>query len=376
MVNSVVAIERCESYLKSKPKIKRALKNAEILKINFKNKRVLLKVSLNKGGPPERVLNTHPVFVKHIVELLNELGAKVYVGDSSGVYGYTQYFFYKSGIAQVCKTTKAKLVNFEATPLFGINTSFGKFYIPKILREVDFIVSVPKLKTHMLTTYSGAIKNIIGCLPGAQKSDLHIRSSTYPDFVRNVIELVKIIKPSFTIIDGIWGMEGNGPTKGRKIRSKVIITSKDLVAADVVACRIIGINPNKVLTNVLGAKANLGTNDLSKIKVAGESIESVAVKFEEPKKPLKYKILILDKIFNLIKKRVTHLQVKQELCSLCGTCLEVCPTGAIKKVGNAIKLSQRKCIGCYVCYNNCPNKAIERVNSKIFKARLNKALGR
>ncbi|MDY6862774.1 MAG: DUF362 domain-containing protein, partial [Thermodesulfobacteriota bacterium] len=143
---------------------------------SFYDKRVLLKVNLMKGAPPDRALNTHPEFVRAMIRIVKEKGGKPLVGDSSGLVGLTNKAFEASGIAKVAKEEGAELKNFDAMTLHKKEIPgeiIQNIWIPEELLKIDVRITLPKLKTHTLTVLTGAIKNQMGLLPGGTKSKIH-----------------------------------------------------------------------------------------------------------------------------------------------------------------------------------------------------------
>ena len=128
--------------------------------------------------------------------------------------------------------------------------------IIKIAREVDFVVSAAKLKTHGMMTYTGAVKNLFGVIPGLVKADYHLRLNSVDNFADHLVDICEAVKPVFSIIDGIDGMEGDGPSAGEKRHVGLIMASDSPYALDEVASSIIGIEPMMVPT-VRAAKRNL-----------------------------------------------------------------------------------------------------------------------
>ena len=114
--------------------------------------------------------------------------------------------------------------------------------------DVDKIINVPKLKTHGMTVYSGAVKNMFGIIPGSYKGEYHLRFEDVDDFADLLVDLCLFAKPVLTVMDAVVGMEGYGPTNGRPRTVGLIISSPDPYALDVVAAEVIGLKGRQVPT--------------------------------------------------------------------------------------------------------------------------------
>jgi ferredoxin len=223
---------------------------------------------------------------------------------------------------------------------------------------MDVLISLPKLKTHRLLNYTGALKNQVGLIPGCQKVKIHLVSNNVQDLAQAIIDLNLHIKFHLAFMDGVLGMEGNGPTSGKPINSNFIAGSRDLVALDTVCCHVIGIKPSDVLTNLMGEECGLGSSNLNEIVIKGDIKKIGVIPFEVPEfKNDIAKNRLFNKLYFKLRSTMVRPHVIRELCKGCGKCKKVCPTKAIKIGGS---LTMRKgCIYCFGCYENCPHGAIK-----------------
>ena len=176
--------------------------------------RVLLKVSLLMRRKPEKATTTHPEIVRALAELVREAGGVPLIGDSPGGY----HFYTRATLASVyetCGMTDAAdrsgaELNFD-TEVIDVRFPEGKVIkLVKTIKPVldaDVIISIPKLKTHMMTVYSGAVKNMFGIIPGSYKAEYHLRFEDTDDFADLLIDLCRS-PPAFTVMDAVVGMEG------------------------------------------------------------------------------------------------------------------------------------------------------------------------
>src|SRR5574341_464798 len=186
---------------------------------------VLLKVNVIVGFPPERAATTHPAVVSAMVEIVKEAGGVPWVGDSSGAYGYTAQSLELSGIKKAVEESGGKLINFESTGAYNVKVNgrvLTSLNIAKPVIDCDVLVSLPKMKTHMMTRYTGAVKNFYGAIPGSGKAAIHRLAPTEESFSNAVVDIYSAVKPKLAVMDGIVGMEGEGAINGTPIESGVI----------------------------------------------------------------------------------------------------------------------------------------------------------
>ncbi len=293
---------------------------------------VLVKPNLLMPAAPERAITTHPEVVRAMLRELE--GKDVVVAESSGGRNTarTELAFRKSGVLAVCEEEGVEAVNLDKERK---KRRIGEFYVPEVVMERD-VISLAKLKTHNLTGYTGAVKNLFGCLPGAQKWQMHQRHPEIDSFVEMLFQLHGIIQPKFSLIDGVFGMEGDGPSNGTPKRAGLLIGSRDAVACDVVAARTIGVPyPREAEVESVGEK---------KVK-----FKSQVGKFALLPAPVR-KLLS-----GLVWMRP---EVDKSKCKRCGVCAENCPVGAIT-LSPYPEIDREKCINCFCCHELCPYQAME-----------------
>ena len=180
MTENIVSIIKCESY--SAALVYSSLKKAWEASGGFdiKGKTLLVKPNILSGAPPEKAVCTHPVFVKQAVRLFLELGAaKVYAGDSPG-FQSSEFAGKKSGIKEAAVSEGAEWIDFASSSELANPDGLlvKKFQAASVLKQVDAVVSLPKMKTHQLLYFTGGMKNLFGLVPGLLKSQFHLR---FPD---------------------------------------------------------------------------------------------------------------------------------------------------------------------------------------------------
>jgi uncharacterized protein (DUF362 family)/Pyruvate/2-oxoacid:ferredoxin oxidoreductase delta subunit len=326
---------------------------------------VLLKVNLISPRSSESAAITHCEFVRALIQILRGKGCEVWIGDSSGgaIAGNapTGRSFVVSGLESVAKEEGAEIKNFDREGIVEVDikdTSFGKMYLAKPMFEADFIINLPKLKTHMFAIYTGAVKNLYGCIPGLRKTIYHRVAPNPKEFGAVLAAINESVKVGLHIMDGITAMQGEGPTAGTLYNSKKVLISTDPLALDAVASRMIGINIEDNPIFDAARERGLGEWRLDHIQILGDySITPILPKFKLPKgfnirKRLNYGFLV-----NVIDFFRTHPIIDKRHCKGCNMCVESCPVQAIDKESKSIDYD--KCIECMCCHELCLYKAIK-----------------
>jgi len=231
--------------------------------------------------------------------------------------------------------------------------------LPEILFNVDLIINLPKLKTHTLMTYTGAVKNLFGCIPGGTKQAYHAKAGTKENFANLLLDIWLNVNPQLSIMDGVISMDGDGPSHGSPVHSGIIMASDNAIAMDLAAEHIIGFD-GKVLTNNLAIKR--GLIEKGDVKTVGNIPQ---IKFRLPG-PSAH---IPQFISNMALKYLTaYPVVMRDKCMRCMACIKVCPAGAMQKDETGFPFCCKKlCIACYCCQEMCPHGAIRLKSSALFR---------
>ncbi len=363
---SNVSIVKCKTY--EPEDIARSLQGAlELLggisKYVKKGERILLNPNILSARPPQSSVNTHPEIVRSVSRIVRQVGADVVVGDSPGGYGFkgAGSTYEASGIKKVCEEEGIELVEFDKA--FNING------IPLALpaKQVDAIISLPKMKTHNLMTITGAIKNSFGLAVGFYKTNCHLKAPKPKDFAKYLVDVFECAPPRLVIMDGIVAMEGDGPAAGDLRGAGLILASNDCVACDAVFANLIGLSPLSIYTTSEAYRRNLGQADLSKIEILGEGLEDAKLPdFKLPKTSVLLRIP--EPILKLIGKGVKFLPlIDEKVCTKCELCAKSCPTNCITINKEASKIEHKKCISCFCCFEVCPYNAISIKRSLLAK---------
>lgn len=332
--------------------------------------RVLVKPNLlSAERGPDYPVNTHPAVLRAVARTLqSDFGCEVWIGDSCGSLGRgsTARAIEVSGTRAVGRELGVRVFDVDREPSREVDVGgrvLRSVRLPELLSGVDAVVSVPKLKTHGLTRYTGAIKNLLGLIPGRGKKDAHVLAPGPMPFAELLADLAAVVGPRFAVLDGVVGMEGNGPNAGRPRRVGVIAASRDPVALDAVACDLIGYEPLGVPTLTASAARGLGEADPRRVTVEGVRLDEVRVAdfARPPGDRFRFMAGLLPRgtCSRIVDAMGTSRPaVNVEECRLCGECVRNCPVGALREEGGRIRVRTDRCIACYCCEEVCPWDAV------------------
>src|ERR1700736_3556536 len=247
-----------------------------------KDKVILLKPNL-VGLDPLGVMNTHPAVIAAARESFLRLGAsQVLIGDGPAMDRDTEAILESVRLREYAGPLARTFVDLnvddvECVPLKTRASRLKELYLPKTALGVDFLVSMPKLKTHHWAGVTLSLKNMFGIVPGScygwPKNVLH-----WAGIDRAILDINAAARPDFAIVDGIVGMEGNGPIQGTPKSSGVLVFGNDPVAVDATCCRVMGLIPERV-KYLHRAGTLLGHLKPEKIQQLGDDIGGVRTPF-------------------------------------------------------------------------------------------------
>lgn len=371
---SEVALVRCSDY--EYARVKDAVAASIGLlggmgKFVAPGERVLLKVSLLMRRKPEKATTTHPAIVRAVAELVTEAGGRPIIGDSPGGYHFytrraLEAVYDTCGMLEAAEESGAEL-NWDTQ---AVDVPYPEGRVIKLVKtikpviEADKIISIPRIKTHMMTVYSGAVKNLFGIIPGSYKAEYHLRFEDVADFADLLVDLCLFAAPCLTVMDAVVGMEGYGPTNGSPRQVGLVISSADPFALDAVAADAIGLKGRQVPTIVKSVERGLLADlNLGGMEILGERLADVRVSdFKKPtvKIAFNYYSLLLPKF---LKKRLDRVIKPKpifdhEKCLGCGVCEQSCPSKAIVMKEGKPEVDLRSCIRCFCCHELCANGAV------------------
>jgi len=321
--------------------------------------RVLLKPNMLSGKPPEAAVTTHPAVLRAVIELVQEAGGSVLVGDSPGI-GSLRSVARRTGLLAVVEATGAELAEFSEVREVSAGGVFKRFEVAVPYLDADRVINLPKLKTHEMMTLTCGVKNLFGVVVGAAKPAWHLQAGDDRElFARMLLELYQVRPPDLTIVDAIVGMEGDGPGSGDPCQVGLLLAGDNPVAVDLIAAEIVGIPKKLLFVERQAERLGLAGADRATIALAGVPLAALNVTpFRLPP--------IADVQFGLprfLKIRLRNQLTTRPLvipgkCRLCGICVKACPPAAMAVKNGQIKVDYRHCIRCFCCRELCPEGAL------------------
>ena len=365
---SKVSISRCESY---EPAAVSAALDVALAPLGgmaafvSPGQTVLLKINLLSRATPERAVTTHPEFVRAVIRAAKAAGGVVTVGDSPGGVnsaGSMKRLWEETGIARVCAEENVSLVAFD-DDCVRASADGGELYqsftLGRAVVETDVLITLPKFKTHGFMMFTGAVKNLFGCIPGLEKAQYHLKVPDRDDFADMLVDLLLACRPALAIMDGIVGMEGEGPAGGTPRQIGAVLASADSPALDLVAASMAGLALDEVYTNKAAARRGIGPTSLADVEIVGADWRQLApADFALPARDITARMPAwLGKRLRGWATARPRLERAHE-CTRCGTCEKNCPVQAIHIDSVGPVFDYGKCIRCYCCQELCPPQAI------------------
>lgn len=328
--------------------------------------RILLKPNLLYGKKPEAAVTTNPAVVSAVIRWLRQRGFEnIVVADSSGGLFTAEYMRGVYSASGLRVPGIEEYLNRDFT--YGRrDTPEGcqvrSFNIITAVLEANYIINLPKLKTHAMTTVSIGVKNLFGTIPGLQKPDMHRRFPEVSGFAQMLCELERTVSPDITLLDAIDSMEGNGPGGGTVKHTGVTLASRDVFALDVAAVRFMGLDPAGMPH--LKAARELGLYPDS-IDFSGDELVPCSPAFRLPDAVKstgfddavpKFLRKPTEKVMDALLR--SYPNVDKSKCVGCGKCAESCPRRIIKIENRKASMPRKNCISCFCCQEMCPVHAI------------------
>lgn len=364
-----ISISQCNEY--QLDKVTNAIKEAlepfgGISHFVKENDTVLLKPNMLIALPPEDNATTHPVIVEAVAKLVLSAGATPIIGDSpGGSYVNLNRFYKATGFKDVAERLNIELANFEAEKSVIFEKNGYEYPIAKIVHDVDVVINLPKIKSHGLTLFSCAIKNLYGTVPGFRKVEFHKESPRPTDFANRIVDVFTCSRTTVNIVDGIIGMDGMGPSGGNPNNLGMILVSDDSVALDRWLSAYLGKNPDRVLVNRVAKERGLGETDFNNMEIIGNP-----PKLDGFNWPFNIYGLV-DSLPNNLMKSLLKIwwvrpAINKEDCRNCNICVNSCPVSTINKGDGCPSINYDDCINCLCCMEVCPEKAMFQDTSKIY----------
>lgn len=338
---------------------------------------ILLKPNLLRAASPQDAVTTHPALLEAVARIVKDLGGHPVVAESpAGPYTpqHLRRVYSRCGIQGLAENG---LLHIDLTPETvwtpheeGVQVRAVELIRP--VHEVDGIINIPKAKTHTFMGLTGAVKNLFGFIPGLKKVGFHGNLMEPEKFAGMLLDLVSLVRPNLTIMDGILGMDGDGPSAGRARPLGFLLMGHSPVHVDWAFSRLVGVAPERV--PVLEAAQSRGwiTPRFFGPGSMGNAPSLRITDFRLPKTldPLGGlgALPFSDLIGRLLAKACSlRPSIPSELCDRCGTCARSCPTGAIRTTDERIWIDDTQCIRCYCCHETCPKRIVQLKGSFIYR---------
>ena len=316
---------------------------------------VLVKPNILQEAEPARALTTDPRFIHAFVRFLLDHGLRVIVGDIPGNYVPDARLPADFGLEEYAHDERVTIRHLDEYGFQHIDLEHPRsprpVTLPSVVWHCKVLFNLPKAKTHSLTLVTGAVKNLFGLTPKAERPALHMIPSG-DEFARCVLDLHAALPiPERVVMDGILGMEGEGPSAGRPRLLRSVIVADDPVLADWAMCHMMGIDWKLTpLSRVVPMP------DAS--RVAGD-ITPILPAFRKPRSYMGGAVVAIAATFQRIAGASNRPipMVDTAKCIKCGICAQRCPAGAIKLLPYP-QFDRSLCVLCYCCHEMCPQQAI------------------
>ncbi len=329
----------------------------------FAGAKVLIKPNMVGPSTPDLGHTTNPELVRAVVRACLDRNGNVSVGDNpGGINRNSRTVAEKTGILEASEGCFAPISE-RVAEMRGAETGFS-LVVSKAVLDADYVINLPKSKTHLLMMVSGALKNVYGYIAGACKARLHVEATTPETFAKVICDINEARPPDLHIMDAITAIEGNGPCHGGRLREVgKLLAGCDPLAVDWVMARMMGADPDKLPAQKDAQLRGLGNYTEDGISIIGEPAP-----IPDFKMPITYLTQSLDeeelmKLAQLYPPgmMLTRVGVKPQRdeakCAMCGDCALNCPAEALT-FEPEFKISDN-CIACFCCVELCPEGALE-----------------
>ena len=363
-----VWLAQCPDYGQSlEEKIERAFDALQVWDKIRPGMRVVLKPNLVMSSKPEQAIITHPAFTAAVGKCVQKAGGRVVIAESPGG-PYTpaamKAMFRATGyrdMAEACGFTLYTDCKSREVTLPQAKRCRELSVVEPFL-DRDYLIDLPKLKTHSMVGFSGAVKNLFGTVPGLQKPELHCRFPEREPFSEMLCDLCHFLGPDLSLMDGIWAMEGNGPTGGQRRDLHVIAGSESPWALDVAAASLVGLEPEKIAMLREGHERGYGPLELSELELVGDPMETLlAPDFLKAEASSTDFIDRLPKFLRPAAKKLAtpYPRIDKKRCVGCGKCAESCPQHTISLRDGKAVIRYQNCIRCFCCHEMCPKHVVQ-----------------
>lgn len=327
--------------------------------------RILLKPNLLMAKSPQSAALTHPALIVAVARLFKDYGCQVAIGDSPGM-GSAAGVIRKLGIEAELKALNVKVVEFETRLSYerfpqatAFERRFKNLELAGELLDFDRVINLAKLKSHGQMGITLTTKNLFGCVVGHNKGRWHFAAGKdLAAFGRLLVEIALTVNPALHILDGIVGMDQNGPSNGRPRQLGLLLAGTNPLAVDRVVVELIRRKPDQF--PIFGGARELGWPgvDMDGITVCGARWQDCLIPDFEIPSLVHTRIFINETVSRMLENRMKQrLVLESQACIRCRKCEEICPAQAIG-FEDGIVIDDAKCIKCCCCQEMCPVGAL------------------
>lgn len=341
--------------------------------------RVLLKPNLLAKHPPEHAVTTHPAVVEAVATVLRrrEVGRIILADSCGGLYteGGMRSIYRASGLAEICERMGVELWDkTTSAPRACDGALVHEFNLITPVQECDFIIDLPKFKTHVMTGMTAAVKNLFGCIPGLQKAEMHMRFPDRERFGQMLCDLAGAVAPDLVILDAIVGMEGDGPAGGHPRALGMLLGGSDPWRVDLTVARMMGLAPKRVPYLAAGIRTGVCPGQFSPDFLAPGA--DPADPIPDWQLPASFSSLTFSDHYPVglrwagplvTRLAAPHPVIRRADCIGCGRCAEICPGHTIRIKDGKARIDPSGCIRCFCCHEMCPAKAIRVRRIPLFR---------
>lgn len=336
-------------------------------------KTAVLKPNFVAGRSAETGSTTSFALLKAVAEEVRACGAEPVICETPGTEFDREATYTILGLEQFCVDNDIRIIRIdpEGGELDWITLQpagakrLRRFGMPRFMQDAC-LINLPVLKTHVVSTMTLSMKNIMGILPRPDRRAMHTFG-----IAQSIVDMNRGIKPDLTIVDGSVGQDGEGPLYGDKADLQVLVAGRDSLAVDLVCCQIVGVKPRDV-PHLKLALAQLGKPAWT---LAGDNV-GVIKQFRLPQQKPLYQFIFwlmypLDYPYSWIAERGKHFctalyntgvvgtrpQINEANCTHCGACVDACPLPNVIDL-KTLSVNPKTCQRCLLCYDACPENAI------------------
>lgn len=348
-----IAIKRCSNY---HVKTIKDLLSAGLQEIDCPISRanILIKPNLLSSKTPEKAVTTHPAVIQALVELLKDHSCSISVGDSPG-FESTKKVLLSSGIMEVIEQYGLNISHFN-NDIIKVSSGlspYREFLFGDDPDHYDIVINVPKLKTHAMMGMTLGVKNTFGFINALEKAKWHFRAGQDRLlFASMLIDIHNIVKPSLTVLDGIIGMDGDGPSSGRPRNLGILGISKNAFILDEYVEKLIHLPHPTPITHLAGKNGLI-----PRYEVIHGDIPEIDDFLMPKTMDTDWNIPVFAKRF-LKNTFIKKPKITKKACKGCGVCVTVCPSLALSLKDGKPLFDYQRCIRCYCCQEMCPENAI------------------